>query len=229
MSDNVESGMFEGFKEFIKTKPAMAVVALITLVFCGAITCATATILFIRSPITTTIGKKLSPNEQPAVQAGGFIPFAEGDCDVGGDFPAPDSASLTIYPTNIYCPFMLTGTAKGMIYLTVDYEPDLANSPFASFQQGWQAGYQSAEKIKGGTNFTLVVNPPEQETVIVVATNTGLLGTSTDADIEDLRLYKDHFIIEIVANLTNCGGADAQPLDDELVQYATRLADKHYK
>jgi len=229
MTDNLESGILEGFKEAIKAKPAITVVVLFIMVACGLLSCGEGLYIFTHAPITATIVKRLNNPGQSANQPSGFIPFTTGDCNVPGDFPAPDATQLNIYPTNIYCPFMPNGTVSGVIYLSVDYEPDLTNSPFASYQQGWKAKYQDLEKINSGTNYIFIDTPPTQETIIVVSKSHGFNGDAINGDIADLRLYKGHFIIEVTGNLNISSGADAQEADNLLIQYAMSLADRHYK
>jgi len=157
-----------------------------------------------------------------------FTPFTTADCDARGSFPAPDAQSSQIYPVSIYCPFTLIGTVVGSINLSMEYVEDVAKSNYANRQQIWNESLQSLDKMDGAVNYSLLNEPPTQS-VIVVVKDTEPGANDMTADIRDLILYREHFVIEINGGVTVTSETDASALELELIKFAKDTADRHYK
>jgi hypothetical protein len=228
MSDNLEPGILKGLMEAIKAKPAITVAVLCIMVACGLLSLGLAMFIFLQAPITSTIIKKLPTNVPPVNQQGGFIPFKAGDCNAGGSFPAPDPGTMQIYPTNIYCPYTLSGYPVGTLFLSMQYVEDVDQSDYANMQDHWNTFLQSLDQMNGAENHSYLDEPPTQY-VIVVVKDTEPGAKDMSADISDLILYKQHFIISISGGVTVNDELDAQSLENELIQYAETTAGKHYK
>ena len=164
----------------------------------------------------------LAHNNTPA-----FIPFTPEDCNLGG-FLAPDTATRQIYPTNIYCPYLLNRNLQGTLFLTLQYVEDPAKSDYADMQKAWNDTFQSWMKMNGAESHGLI-NTPLTQSVMVVVKGTEPGAQDMTADLLDLILYKDHFIIYISGGVTVTSESDASALDLELIKHAEETADSHYK